>query len=227
MSSGPRFRLPNHSWAPIREMLAKPPNPPSEEQIQSLKAGLEAFCGGILDVNTRINLTRITDPQELAAKHLFDSLFLLNLEPLGVVLDWGTGGGFPGVPLAIARKSLCISKELVICLDSRRKKVEGIKEALGSVDLPLELAWGRGEDFIQSREVDTVVARAVAPPERFVRWLDKRVGRWIIFGSSDAASQWASLDKSLKSKGFTLKQVVPYNLPSMMGARTLVILQAG
>src|ERR671933_2509000 len=67
---------------------------------------LARFAALLLEWNERVNLTAITDPQEIATKHFLDSLTLLAARPPrpgARLVDVGTGAGFPGIPLAIAR----------------------------------------------------------------------------------------------------------------------------
>ena len=73
----------------------------SDEKLRQLSGYME----GILDFNESINLTAITDRKEFIAKHYIDSLMCAAMDEINdadTVIDVGTGGGFPGVPLAIA-----------------------------------------------------------------------------------------------------------------------------
>lgn len=94
---------------------------------------LERFAVMVLDANARMNLTSVTDPRGVAVKHFADSLSLLRLAfPEGAsVVDVGTGGGFPGVPLAIVRPDL-----EVVLLDATQKKTRFLNDA--SRELGLE-----------------------------------------------------------------------------------------
>ena len=89
----------------------------SEEQI----AQLEDFTARMLETNKVMNLTRITDPQEIAQKHLLDSASLLTIGDFSnkSVVDVGCGAGFPGMPLHI----LCPSCRLTL-LDSLGKRIK-------------------------------------------------------------------------------------------------------
>ncbi len=89
------------------------------------------YMNKILDINTKINLTRIVDPMEFIEKHLIDSLLALEYMPdeKTKVIDVGTGGGFPGVPVAIMRPL-----SHVVLLDATAKKlkvVDTIVEEIG------------------------------------------------------------------------------------------------
>lgn len=84
----------------------------------------------LLRWNRSINLTAITDPAEVVEKHVVDSLALAPLLPGGTLLDAGTGAGFPGIPLRIARPEL-----EVVLVDSVQKKVAFLKSALAELRL--------------------------------------------------------------------------------------------
>ncbi len=122
-----------------------------EESLQALGAGLdgdarerlERFALLVLDANRRMNLTSITAPREMAVKHFADSLSLLKLGlPDGAsVMDVGSGGGFPGVPLAIARPDL-----EVVLLDATRKKTAFLNEVCRELSLSnCKAVTGRAE----------------------------------------------------------------------------------
>ena len=117
----------------------------------------------LLEVNAVMNLTAITDEEEIIVKHLADSLSAAELIPVGAkVLDVGCGGGFPSLPLAIARPDLEIT-----ALDSTAKKTKYVAESAALLGLSnLKTLTGRAEALAyepQYREkFDLVIARAVA-----------------------------------------------------------------
>jgi 16S rRNA (guanine527-N7)-methyltransferase len=124
-----------------------------------------SFLLAILKANEQINLTRITVVDEAIRLHLVDSLAALpelGLSPDGPVLDLGSGGGFPGVPLAIA------SARRVVLLDSVTKKgtaVAGVLAGLRDEEFRVAVESGRAEEFALNHagEFAAVLARAVAP----------------------------------------------------------------
>ena len=137
--------------------------------------GLERFCDAttleklfrmvenMLVVNASMNLTAITDEEEIIVKHLADSLSAAAYIPQGAkVLDVGCGGGFPSLPLAIARPDLDIT-----ALDSTAKKTQYVAFAAVLLGLEnLKTLTGRAEDLAQEPECrekfDVAIARAVA-----------------------------------------------------------------
>lgn len=127
--------------------------------------GAERFVAMLLDANTRLNLTRVSEPHAVARLHLLDAVAALPLvDEVGPsrALDLGSGGGIPGVPLALARPAVRWT-----LADSVRKKVEavrGIVGALGlsSVEVVAERAEVLGRHPDHREAYDLVVARACA-----------------------------------------------------------------
>lgn len=125
---------------------------------------LIAYMDKLLEKNKHINLTRITDEDEFIRLHLLDSLTLLKLikNPQASILDVGTGGGFPGIPLAILLEGAQVS-----LMDSTKKKlnvVQAIAEELGISNV--QILHGRAEELGQNRDYrekyEVVTSRAVA-----------------------------------------------------------------
>ncbi len=122
----------------------------------------------MLKWNKSINLTAIIDPDEVVEKHVLDSLAVVPLLPSGSLLDAGTGAGFPGIPLAIARPELEVA-----LVDSVQKKVAFLKNTLAELRLPKAKAYAVRLEGNPSREelprVHAAVARAFAAPEEWLR----------------------------------------------------------
>jgi 16S rRNA (guanine(527)-N(7))-methyltransferase RsmG len=133
----------------------------------------DTFVGLLLEWNKKINLISRRDEEAIWSAHILHSLsILLKLQiPRGsVVLDLGTGGGLPGLPLKIARPDLQLT-----LLDSTQKKINVVKEIARSLKLEnVNAVWGRAEDLgrqaLCARNFDIVVARAVASLKDLVHW---------------------------------------------------------
>jgi 16S rRNA (guanine527-N7)-methyltransferase len=136
----------------------------SMEQAQAMSVHAE----GLLQWNRITNLTAITDSMAVAIKHHVDSLVLVNRIPKGArVLDAGAGGGFPGLPIKIARPDLSI-----ILVDSVRKKISFLNYTIGKLNLrDIKAVHGRLEDLaLQSTyrgKFDMVTCRALSALEEF------------------------------------------------------------
>jgi 16S rRNA (guanine527-N7)-methyltransferase len=133
---------------------------------------LEALADLLVRWNQKVNLTAVTEPSEVAEKHLVDSLALLRLleaggvPAAGTLLDLGSGAGLPGLPLAIARPALRVT-----CCDAVAKKVAFVKAAAAALDLPARALAVRAEgepDREGLPRADIVVSRALAEPDRWL-----------------------------------------------------------
>ena len=141
------------------EMLLKVMPSLTEAQLLRFKTYYER----LITRNYRVNLTRITDPEEVAAKHFADSIAAADLIPEGArVIDVGTGAGFPGIPLKLVRPDI----DLVL-LDSLGKRILFLRELCDELGIPVPAVHARAEDGARQPELrgafDIVVSRAVAP----------------------------------------------------------------
>ena len=128
---------------------------------------LERYADRLLAWNRKVNLTAITDPAEMAEKHLVDSLALLpDAAGATTLLDVGSGAGLPGIPLAIALPSLDVT-----CCDSAAKKVAFVKAVAAELGLRVRGVAARAEGEPEREglpRAEVVVARAFADPERWL-----------------------------------------------------------
>lgn len=125
----------------------------------------EMFYKMLIETNKSMNLTAITDEDEVIEKHFIDSLScrrVVDMDRIKKCIDVGTGAGFPGIPLKIVYPG--IEFVLVDSLNKRVKFLKEVKEALGLDGL--EAIHGRAEDLARDKELraafDLCVSRAVA-----------------------------------------------------------------
>lgn len=113
----------------------------------------------LTEANQRINLTAITDYNEIRLKHFADSILPKDLIPQNAsVLDLGSGAGFPGIPLKIVRPDLRVT-----LLDSLNKRVEFLNTVIAALKLQgIRAVHSRIEDFGEREGFEVVTARAVA-----------------------------------------------------------------
>jgi 16S rRNA (guanine527-N7)-methyltransferase len=127
---------------------------------------LDRYCTLLWDWNTKLNLTRHTDYEKFVTRDLVDSLaFAQFLEPDERILDVGTGGGVPGVGLAIVRPDLTV--ELCESVGKRARAVADIVSQLG-LDVPMHAV--RVEQLLEERRYNTLVSRAVARLAKLLDW---------------------------------------------------------
>ena len=134
-----------------------------EDQV----ALLQRYCRLLWEWNTKLNLTRHTDYEKFVARDLVDSLALAKfLAPGERILDVGTGGGVPGVVLAVVRPDLSVS--LSESVGKRARAVADIVDRLG-LSAPLHAV--RVEDLLGTWKCNTLVVRAVARLPKLLGWL--------------------------------------------------------
>ncbi|MBS0209955.1 MAG: 16S rRNA (guanine(527)-N(7))-methyltransferase RsmG [Planctomycetes bacterium] len=139
-----------------------------EDQI----AQLADYCARLWDWNEKLNLTRHTDYEKFVARDVVDTLELSKaLAADERVLDVGTGGGVPGVVLAIVRPDLHVALS-----ESVGKKARAVADIVAGMKLSIHVHAGRAEDLLSEDYFDTLVARAVAPMHKLLRWFEPRWG---------------------------------------------------
>lgn len=143
---------------------------------------LDRYCQLLWDWNTKLNLTRHTDYEKFVSRDLVDSLVIARHLLAGErVLDVGTGGGVPGIVLAICRPDLEISLS-----ESVAKKARVAEQIVADLGLSLPVHHGRAEDLLAEKTFDTLVVRAVAPLAKLLTWFHDR---------------WGAFDRLLAIKG--------------------------
>lgn len=136
----------------------------SDEQLRALQTYLDL----LLSANATLNLTRITDPEAARIGHIADSLTLLPFLPAGAhtLADVGSGGGVPGIPLAIARPDGSVT-----LIEATKKKAAFLTRAVAELHLTNVRALPeRAESLGRAARFDVVTARAVGSMDDLARW---------------------------------------------------------
>ncbi len=189
---------------------------------------LETFSRMLLEKNQVMNLTAITDPRDVAVLHLLDSLALTGLAGLEgrTVVDVGTGAGFPGVPLAIARPSARVT-----LLDSLGKRVDFLRESCRTLGLDnVECVHGRAEEFAGERRetFDLAVSRAVAALPVLCELclpLVKVGGAFWAMKSVDTEEEISASKTAVKVLGGRIQAVSDYTIPTTEVVHRVVCIQ--
>lgn len=188
----------------------------NEEQQEKISI----YCDKILEWNEKINLTAIKDREMFRVKHIEDSLSCIQLpeyDNAKKVADLGTGGGFPGIPLAIASPE----KKFVL-IDSLRKRLKIIDELCEELDIKnVMTVHARAEELGNDKEhrekYDVCVSRAVARLNVLVEWgltLVKPNGAMIAFKGLKAEEEVEEAKKAIKILGGRLDRIYKYSLES-------------
>ena len=132
-----------------------------------------AYVGLLMEWNAKINLISRKDTDQAWIAHILHCLtivFMVDIPQAARVLDLGSGGGLPGIPIKIVRPDLRVT-----CLDATRKKMEAVTLMIAQLDLTeISAVWGRAEDVanipVHRHHYDVVAARAVASLNDLVDW---------------------------------------------------------
>lgn len=194
-------------------------------------AQFERYYQLLIEKNKVMNLTAITEKNEVYGKHFYDSLTIskvLNLQEVNTVIDVGTGAGFPGIPLKILFPHLKLT-----LLDSLLKRVhflEEVGEALGLDDVTY--VHGRAEELGQNadyrQKYDLGVSRAVAKLHVLAEYGVPFVrvgGRFVAMKGAAVAEELAGANQALVTLGKNKVETHPLSLPKDMGQRHLIVLK--
>ena len=179
-------------------------------------AQLEDFTARMLETNKVMNLTRITDPKEIAEKHLLDCASLLQAADFSKksVVDVGCGAGFPGMPLHI----LCPSCKLTL-LDSLGKRIRFLQGCIDAMNLSdIEAVHARAEEFAAKHreQYDFAVSRAVAQLNVLAELslpLVKQGGAFIAMKSKDTDEELERAKKAIRLLGGEIEKIIDYTIP--------------
>ncbi len=181
----------------------------------------------LLERNRVMNLTAVVDPKEIAAKHYLDSWRVTRWLPLMArrVLDLGSGGGFPGIPLAIAEPNLSM-----ILVDSTEKKVAFLGECIAHLGLRnVKAVSDRAENWLATNRVDVVLVRAISSVRENVRTLRKvrhSLKDLVMYKGASWSREVRAAEREAERLGFKLDTVWEHELPAEMGARAILVYRA-
>ncbi len=151
--------------------------------------------------NRTYNLTAIREPERMVSHHLLDSLAVLPYFPEAAVLrivDIGSGGGLPGIPIALARPAWS-----VVLVDSSQKKAAFLRQARAELHLSnVEVVATRVEDYQPPSPFDVAVSRAYADLDRFAGdagRITKPTGRWLAMKGTYPADELARLPEGVRA----------------------------
>ncbi|MCL1903016.1 MAG: 16S rRNA (guanine(527)-N(7))-methyltransferase RsmG [Oscillospiraceae bacterium] len=198
-----------------------------DEFIKANQEKLDKITSFMLEYNKKVNLTRIVEKEEIIEKHYIDSMLPLTLYnvPRGtIVLDIGSGAGFPGIPMKLHRPDLSVT-----LLDSSRKRTDYLRQLLNEIEVDCDVITARSEELAhdksQRETYGLVVARAVANLASLCEYCLPfvKVGG-VFFAMKGEKSEVTPAEKAMRLLGGEVAEVIDYTLPSG-DKRNLVVIK--
>lgn len=199
----------------------------NETQLQQF----ERYYELLVEWNKVMNLTAITEYEEVYEKHFLDSLAIVKVEDINKVesiIDIGTGAGFPGIPLKIAFPHL-----KVVLLDSLNKRINFLNTIIEELGLEnVETLHGRAEDYAKKPEyretADLCVSRAVANLSTLSEYCLPYVkvdGKFIPYKSGEITTEADEAKKAVGILGGNVKKILKFHLPDSDITRSFVVIE--
>lgn len=185
---------------------------------QQQATSLDTYAQMLVEWNEKINLTAITEPQDMAVKHFLDSLLLLKAAvlPQGAsLIDVGTGAGFPSVPVKVVRPDLQLN-----LLDSLNKRLVFLQELCGALGLQAQYTHLRAEDGGKDKKYrekyDFACARAVASLRNLSEYclpFVKVGGAFIALKGAGWEEELAEAKNAIGTMGGKVDRIEKFTLP--------------
>lgn len=200
------------------------------ETNENMLEQFDLFYHLLVEWNKVMNLTGITEYEEVVEKHFADSLSLarfLDLNKIHTVIDVGTGAGFPGIPLKIAFPHL-----KVVLLDSLNKRIIFLNEVIAKLDLrEIHTIHGRAEEYARKPEYreqfDLCVSRAVANLSVLSEYCIPYIqvgGIFVPYKSGEIDEEVAASRKAVDILGGQIDHVEKFQLPDTDIHRSFVFI---
>ncbi len=199
----------------LAEKMAEWGFTPTDAQLEAF----DIYASLLVQWNEKMNLTAITEPDDIVIKHFIDSLLLLKAYSLpenGSLIDVGTGAGFPSVPVSIVRPDVKLT-----LMDSLNKRITFLQTVTDSLSIAAACVHARAEEVGGKEEFrekyDTACARAVA----HLRELSEYCLPFVKIGGVFIALKGYEIEQELEEAGFAIRtlggkieKIEKFTLPS-------------
>jgi 16S rRNA (guanine527-N7)-methyltransferase len=203
--------------AELKEQLAATQTPVADEQVELL----DLYRRMLWSWNEQMNLTRHTTMEKFVGRDVVDSYELTKLLEQGErVLDVGTGGGVPGIVVAILRPDLNVS----LC-DSTQKKARAAEAIVADLGVPVRVYPNRAEEILEITTFDTLVARALAPLPKVLGWLRPHLDafdRLLMIKGRSWVDERSEARQAGLMRGLQLRKAATYVAPGS-GAESVIL----
>lgn len=199
------------------------------ELTEKQQEQFEDYMKLLLEWNEKINLTAITEEDDIILKHFVDSLTISKyIKEETKLVDVGTGAGFPGIPIKIARENVNVT-----LVDSLNKRILFLNDVIEKLKLQkVQTLHFRAEEFGQNKKYresfDIATSRAVANLATLVEYLLPLVkvgGICICMKGSEIEEELQNSKKAIETLGGKVKMIEEFNLPDSDIKRNIVIIK--
>lgn len=189
----------------------------------------EKYKDLLLEWNEKINLTAITEEDDIILKHFIDSMTILkHIDKNSSIVDVGTGAGFPGIPVKIANPSINVT-----LVDSLNKRLIFLEEVIKNLNLEkIKTVHSRAEEFGQNKnyreKFDIATSRAVANLSVLVEYLLPLVkvgGKCICMKGSDIQEELQNSKEAIKTLGGQIEKVEEFTLLESDIKRNIIVIK--
>lgn len=194
--------------------------------INEHREQFDIYYQELVSYNEKVNLTAITEKNEVFTKHFLDSIISVDAIPINAsVVDVGTGAGFPSLPIKIVRPDINLTM-----VDSLNKRINFLNMLCEKMNIKSNNVHARAEDFAKTNreKFDVAVARAVAKLNTLLEYLLPlvKVGGFVIaYKGSNYKDELTEAHVALEVLGGKLLKTIKLNLPNEQGERCLLIIE--
>lgn len=192
-------------------------------------AQLDTFCAfgsALVEKNQVMNLTAITEPEQVARLHFLDCIALLGAANFygKTVIDVGCGAGFPGVPLKIAESSIDLT-----LLDSLKKRMDWLESTLPELGIEAQCVAARAEEYALAHreQYDIAVSRAVARLAMLAELclpLVRVGGHFVAMKSADSDEELSQAARAIATLGGKVTRIWDYPVPGTDAVHRAVVI---
>ena len=197
-----------------------------QKLINQHRNEFDTYYQELVSYNEKVNLTAITEVNEVFTKHFLDSILSIDAIPMNSkIVDVGTGAGFPSLPIKIVRPDVDLTM-----VDSLNKRIGFLNILCDKMKIKSNNVHSRAEDFAKTNreKFDVAVARAVAKLNTLLEYLLPLVkvgGLVIAYKGANLAEEFMDAEKALNVLGGKVLKSIRFDLPNGHGERHLLIIE--
>ena len=194
--------------------------------IEKNRKKFETYFEELISYNDKVNLTAITERNDVFTKHFLDSILSIDAIPENAhIVDVGTGAGFPSLPIKIVRPDVNITM-----VDSLNKRVTFLNNICNKLKIKSTNVHSRAEDYAKNNreKFDVAVARAVAKLNTLLEYLLPLVkvgGIVIAYKGSNVGEEFIEAENAMNILGGKVVKSIRFDLPNNYGERHLLIIE--